>query len=149
MRRFLAAIFLAGFLLNACRSATGIEISNTWTRPALQDGNGAVYFLLQNHSALGDELTRVSSEVAQAVEMHESKMVGDVMQMRQISSLAIRGKESVQFGPGGYHIMLVGLKQELKAGDEIQITLHFKNHESLRVTVPVQEMAPDDSRNDQ
>jgi hypothetical protein len=147
MRRFLAAIFLAGILLNACRAATGIEISNAWVRPVLQDGNGAVYFLLENHSALGDELTGVSSDASQAVEMHESKMEGDVMQMRQISSLSIRGKESIDFGPGGYHVMLVGLNQDLKAGDELQITLHFKNHEDIQVTIPVQEQAPDGSMN--
>jgi len=126
MKRLLAAILVAVFLLSACSAVTGIEISNTWTRPALQDGNGAVYFLLQNHSAFGDELTGVSSEAAQAVEIHESRMEGDVMQMRQIPSLAIRGKESIEFGPGGYHVMLVGLKQELKAGDEIQITFISK-----------------------
>jgi copper(I)-binding protein len=148
MRRFFAAIFLAGILLIACRAATGIEISNAWTRPALQDGNGAVYFLLQNHSAFGEELTGVSSDASQAVEMHESRMEGDVMQMRQILSIPMRGKESIEFGPGGYHVMLVSLKQELKTGDEIQITLHFKNHEDLQVTVPVQEIAPDDSTND-
>jgi copper(I)-binding protein len=148
MRRFFAAIFLAGILLNACRAATGIEISSAWTRPALQDGNGAVYFLLQNHSAFQDELTGVSSEASQAVEMHESQMEGDVMQMRQILSIPLRGKESIEFGPGGYHVMLVSLKQELKTGDEIQITLHFKNHGDLQVTVPVQEIAPDDSTSD-
>lgn len=76
-----------------------------------------------------------------------SKMEGDVMQMRQIPSLPIRGKESILFGPGGYHVMLVGLKQELRVGDEIQIILHFKNHKDLQLTVPVQEMAPDGSVN--
>ena len=148
MKRFMKLIFLAGILLTACSTATGIEVSNAWARPALQDGNGAVYFLLQNHSAVGDELTGVSAETARAVEMHESKMEGDVMQMQQISSLPVRGKDSIEFGPGGYHVMLVGLKQELKPGDEIQITLHFKNHEDIRVTVPVQEMAPNDSTSD-
>jgi periplasmic copper chaperone A len=142
MKRLMAAIFLGSFLLAACSAATGIEISKAWTRPALQDGNGAVYFLLQNHSAISDELTGVSSEAARAVEMHESKMEGDVMQMRQILSVPIRGKEGIEFGPGSNHVMLVGLNRELQAGDEIQITLHFKNHEDLQVTVPVQEMAP-------
>ncbi len=70
------------------------------------------------------------------------------MQMRQISSLPIGGKESIEFGPGSYHVMLVGLKQELKAGDELQITLHFKNHEDIRVIVSVQEMALNDSMSD-
>lgn len=55
MRWFWTAIFMATLLLNACRAATGIEISNAWARPALQNGNGAVYFLLENHSAFGDE----------------------------------------------------------------------------------------------
>ena len=76
MKRLMAAIFLGSFLLAACSAATGIEISKAWARPALQDGNGAVYFLLQNHSAISDELTGVSSEAARAVEIHESKMEG-------------------------------------------------------------------------
>jgi periplasmic copper chaperone A len=142
MKIFITVIFLASFLLAACSAATGIEISKTWTRPALQDRNGAVYFLLQNHSVISDELTGVSSEAARAVEMHESKMEGDGMQMRQLPSVPIRGKESIKFEPGSYHLMLVGLNRELQVGDEIHITLHFKNHEDLQVTVPVQEMAP-------
>lgn len=131
------------FLLNACSEATGIEVGNPWARPALQGGNGAVYFLLQNHSADGDELTGATSDVAQAVEIHESSMEGDVMQMRQVMSVPIGGKESIEFGPGGYHVMLIGLNRELKAGDEIQVTLQFKDHEDILVAVPVQEMAPE------
>ena len=148
MKRFMKLIFLAGILLTACSTATGIEVSNAWARPALQDGNGAVYFLLENHAAAGEELTGVSSEAARAVEIHESKMEGDVMQMHQVLSVPLRGKESIEFGPGGYHVMLIGLIQELKAGDEIQITLHFKNHEDLLLTVPVQEIAPVGSMSD-
>jgi periplasmic copper chaperone A len=149
VKRFLAAIFLTSLLLNACSSSTGITIKNAWARPAIQDGNAAVYFLLQNHSAVADELIGVSSDAARAVEIHESQMEGDVMQMRQIASVPIRGKESIEFGPGGYHVMLIGLKQELRTGDEIQVTLHFRNHEDLLVNVPVQEMAPgDDSMSD-
>jgi periplasmic copper chaperone A len=142
IKRFFVSIFLTGFLISACSSTTGITISNAWARPALQDGNGAIYFLLQNHSALGDELIGVSSNTARAVEIHESRMEGDVMQMRQVSSVPIRGKESIEFGPGGFHVMLIELKKELNAGDEIQVNLHFKNHEDLLVTVPVQEIAP-------
>jgi copper(I)-binding protein len=145
MKRF-SLIILAGIvLLSACSQASGLQVSNAWARPALQDGTGAVYFLLQNHSASRDELTGVSSDAAQAAEMHESKMEGDVMRMLQIISLPIPGKASIEFGPGGYHVMLVGLKQDLQAGDEILVTLHFKNHESLVVSVPVQEMPPGDS----
>lgn len=145
MRRF-SLITLAGILLlSACGQAAGLQVSNAWARPAQQNGTGAVYFLLQNHSASRDELIGVSSDAAQAAEMHESKMEGDVMRMGQITSLPIAGKAGIEFGPGGYHVMLVGLKQNLQAGDQIQVTLHFKNHDSLVVSVPVQEMPPEES----
>lgn len=145
MKKIIIFFVTGVFLLNACSAATGIEISNAWTRPALKGGNGAVYFLLQNHSAGGDTLISISTDVAEAAEMHESKMEGDVMQMRQLMSISIGGKESIEFKPGGYHIMLVGLKQELRAGDEIQVTLRFKDHEAIQLTVPVQEINPNDS----
>ncbi len=47
----------------------------------------------------------------------------------------------MELKPGGYHVMLIGLKQELKAGDEISLTLHFKNHADLTLTVPVNDAA--------
>ena len=49
------------------------------------------------------------------------------------------GRRKATFEPGGLHVMLVGLKQDLKTGDEIEITLHFKNYQDLPVRVPVQD----------
>lgn len=145
MKRFMTT-FLAGvFLLGACSAATGMEVSDAWARPAAKDGNGAVYFVLQNHAANADELTGVSSDVAAAAEMHESKMDGDVMKMQQVMSIPLDGKASVEFAPGGFHVMLIGLKRDLNVGDEIQITLHFAAHEDVTVTVPVQENAGESS----
>jgi periplasmic copper chaperone A len=139
MKHFLKLLLAAILLLSACSTATGIEVSNAWARPAAQDGNGAVYFLLENHSPSGDELTGVSSDIAETVEMHESKMEGDVMQMRQVISLPLDGKTSVEFAPGSYHVMLIGLKQDLKVGDTFEITLQFKNNRDITLIVPVQE----------
>ena len=148
MKKIITILLLGIFLLSACDAATGIEISNAWIRPALKDGNGAVYFLLQNHSAGRDELTGASSKAAQAVEMHESSMEGDVMQMQQVTSIPIPGKASIEFAPGGLHIMLIGLNEDLQVGDEIQVTLHFTEHEDILLTVPVQEMEREGSLND-
>lgn len=145
MKRFFAVILAGALLPGACSVASGITVSSPWARPAMQGDNGAVYFLLQNHSADGDELTGVSSNIAEAAELHESRMEGDVMQMRQVMSLPIQSKESIEFGPGSYHVMLVGLKQDIRANDEIQVTLHFQDHEDIVVTVPVQETAPGDA----
>ena len=135
-------ILLVIFTLSGCSAATGIDVSSAWARPAMQGNNGAVYFLLQNHSVGKNELTGISSTFAEAVEIHESQMAGDVMQMRQVTSLPIHGKESILFGPGGYHAMLVDLKQEIKPGEQIQVTLHFENHGDILLAIPVQEIAP-------
>ena len=148
MKQVFVIILAALFLLNACSAATGIEISNPWARPAMKGSNGVVYFLLQNHSAGRDELTGVSSDVAEAVEIHESKMEGDVMQMQQVMSVPISGKASIEFAPGSFHVMLIGLKQELKAGDEIQVTLHFRNQKDIGLTLLVQEMEGDSPMDD-
>lgn len=148
MKRFFTILLLAILSLSGCDAATGITVSNIWARPAAQGGNGAVYFLLQNHSAEGDELTGVASDVAEAVEIHESKMTGDVMQMKQVMSLPIDGKVSIEFAPGGYHVMLIGLKQDLKVGDVFEITLKFSAHEDIILAVPVQETGGSDSISD-
>lgn len=145
MKRIFVTLIAGMLLLNACSAATGIEVTHAWARPAVKDSNGAIYFLLQNHSASADKLLRISSDVADVVEMHESRMEGDVMQMRQVTSLPIRGKASIEFAPGGYHAMLVTLKEDVKIGDEIEITLHFKKHDDITISVPVQEGADTNS----
>ncbi len=148
MKRFLIFAFSGILLLNACDTTTGITVKDAWARPASVGGNGAVYFLLQNHSAGDDELVSITSDIAEAVEMHESKMSGDVMQMEQVLSIPVKGKESIEFAPGGLHVMLIGLKHDLKVGDQFQVTLKFQNQDDLLLTVPVQETADGDSMND-
>ena len=114
-----------------------MEVQDAWARPAAQGGNGAVYFAI--HSSAAEELVGISSDVAEAVEMHESKMSGDVMEMRQLQSVPLGAREEMIFEPGGLHVMLVNLKQDLNAGDEIDITLHFKNYQDIPLRVPVQD----------
>ena len=108
--------------------------------------NGAVYFVLENDSREQDELIEASSDLAVAVEIHESSLVAgtDVMQMNQVFSVALDAGSEVIFEPGGLHVMLVGLKKELKIGDVIELTLHFKKHADIPVSVSVVEFAPDE-----
>jgi copper(I)-binding protein len=135
-------LLLAGILLlSGCDRASGITVSNAWARPAMQGENGAVYFLLENHSASADAITGISCEVADAVEIHKGKMEADVMKMAPVTSVPIDGNGSVEFAPGGYHVMLVSLKQDLKVGDEIDITLHFENYDDMTLKVPVKDQA--------
>lgn len=148
MKRLFVIVLLGILLLSGCDTASGITVESAWARPAAQDGNGAVYFLLQNHSAGADELIAVSSNIAEAAEIHETKMDGDVMKMEQVMSVPVKGKESIEFAPGGLHVMLIGLQQELKAGDQFEITLQFAGQGDLTLTVPVQETGENDSTSD-
>jgi len=139
-------ICAASLFLSACTAQKGITVREAWMRATAEGENGAVYFVLQNDSTQQDELIDVSSNLANAVEMHESSMVADtdVMQMNQVSSVALDADSEVVFTPGGLHVMLVGVKNELKLGDVVEILLHFRNHADIPVNVSVAEFAPDE-----
>ena len=140
MRQILIVVLILGVLMNACSAQKEIEAHEAWIRPAQQGENGAVYFVIHNHSSQADELIGVTSDVATAVEMHESQMSGDVMQMHPIQSVRLEPDAEVTFEPGGFHVMLVGMEKELKVGDQIEIILHFQNSPDLLQMIPVSEM---------
>ena len=144
MNRILVFTLVLVLLLSACAAPTAenVEVKDAWTRPATRGGNGAVYFTIRSSAA--EELVGVSSDVAEAVEMHESKMSGDVMEMRQVQAVPLGAGEEMIFEPGGLHVMLVNLRQDLNAGDEIDITLHFKNYHDIPLRVPVQDTPASD-----
>ena len=139
MKKLFVVILAGVILLSACGNAeTGdIEIHDPWARPTAQGQNAAVYFQIHNHSKTADELIGVSTNVTDVAEIHESKMENDVMQMNMVSSIPLSADEEVNFEPGGYHVMLVGINQEFKAGDHIGVILHFKTHEDIVVNVSV------------
>jgi len=139
MNRTIVFILLAVLVLSGCGTREGIEVSKPWARTSTQGMNSAVYFVIQNHNAEMDELIDVTSDVADAVEVHESKMEGGVMKMNHVGSVALEPSAKVEFMPGGHHVMLIGLKRDLKAGDEIEITLQFKNSPDLTIKAIVKD----------
>jgi copper(I)-binding protein len=141
VNRIFVSVLTIVLLLSGCAapSKAGVEVRDAWTRPAAQGGNGAIYFVIENHSSETLEMIGVESDIAEAAEMHESRMSGDVMEMHQLESVSLEPGAEVIFEPGGLHIMLVGLKQDLKIGDEIQVTLNFSNAQSIQLIVPVQD----------
>jgi len=132
-------ILATALLLSACGPEKGMEVHEAWMRPVAKGDNGAVYFVIHNHSSEADELTGASSDSAAAVEMHESKRNVDVMEMQPLESVPLEVYGEVKFEPGGLHLMLVDLKHDLNVGDEIGLTLHFKNSEDVNVRVPVRD----------
>ena len=131
-------VVLGAVLLTACGAEKGIEVHRVWMRPGAQGENEAVYFVMHNHASETDELTSVTSDAAQAVELDETTVVDDIAKMKKVDSVPVEAFAEIEFAARGYHVMLIGLKQDLKLGDEIEITLHFKNQEDIRIKVPVQ-----------
>ena len=146
MKQLFILVLAGTLLLPACGPEKGIEVHSAWMRPAAQGENSAVYFVIHNHTASADELVGASLELAEAVEIHQSMTIGaDVMQMHEMASVPLPGFGETEFAPGGLHIMLVRLKQEARAGDEVELILHFRNYDDLRLTVPVSETPVEES----
>lgn len=113
-----------------------------WARPAAAAmPNSAAYGLLLNLTDSDDTLISANSSVAQAVELHEMLMgEGDVMQMRPIEGgITVASGAGTLLQPGGLHIMLIGLNQELEAGTTLELTLEFAESGTLELTVPIHE----------
>jgi copper(I)-binding protein len=141
-------IFLLGLVLlltlSACSAPGDMEVHSAWVRPTARGENAAVYLTLHNHSSDDDELIGASSPAADAVELHESTMENDVMQMNMIMSVPIASEEEIVFAPGGLHIMLIGVKEALVLGGHIAVVLNFNNHEDIAVEVQIENAMPEE-----
>jgi len=135
MIAILAAVSAAPLAAQA--AARSIEVLQPWSRPAVAGTNGIGYMVIANHGRRPDILQKVESPVAARVEMHATSMAGGVMSMARVDTVAIPAGGEATFGPGGYHLMLIGLTRTLKAGDRAPVTLSFASgaHVTARLTV--------------
>jgi copper(I)-binding protein len=101
---------------------------------------GAAYVSVMNHGQ-DDRLTGVSSPAAKIAELHKSEVVNGVMKMFPAAPLDIPAHGMLEMKPGGYHIMLLGLKGPLKKGVTIDVILIFERNGELAVKVPVGDVA--------
>lgn len=101
---------------------------------------GGAYVTIENKGKLADKLVGASSPVAKSVEIHTMTMDGNVMKMREVGHIDIPATGRVEMKPGdGFHLMLMGLQQPLKAGDSFPMTLVFEKSGKAEVKVKVQE----------
>jgi copper(I)-binding protein len=130
--RFIATALLA---LGASAWAQ-TTVKDPWVRGtvAQQKASGA---FMQITSAQGGKLLSVSSPVAGVVEVHEMAMEGTTMRMRAAPSLELPAGKAVKLEPGGYHVMMMDLKQQLKAGDSVPLTLVVEGKDGKRETLQV------------
>jgi hypothetical protein len=123
-------------------NAQSLQIKDAFARatnPGQSVGGG--YLTIENPNASADKLISVTYAKAASVQIHEMKMEGDKMIMRDIGTLAIPAKSKVELKPGGYHLMLMGLKEQLNDGDVIPVTLQFEKAGKVEVNMPVRAMS--------
>jgi copper(I)-binding protein len=124
------------------QSKGDLEIEKPWARataPGAAVGGG--YLVIRNKGASGDRLVGVSSPASARVEIHEMAMEKDVMRMREVKGVDVPAKTSVEFKPGGYHLMLVELKAPLRQGDKVPLTLRFEKAGEIKMELAVGAMA--------
>ncbi|MCX7693198.1 copper chaperone PCu(A)C [Tepidimonas taiwanensis] len=130
IRSIIALAALCGF---AMAHAQTVKVEEPWVRGtvAQQKATGAFMRLTAPEPM---RLVAAESPVAGVVEIHEMAMENQVMRMRAIPALPLAANRPVELKPGGYHVMLMDLKQPLTGGQEVPITLVFENAAGQRVT---------------
>jgi len=124
-------------LLVAAAAQAQVTVKDPWIRGTVAQQSATGLFA-QITSAQGGRLVAGSSPVAGVVEIHEMKMEGTTMRMRAIPGLELPAGQAVELKPGGYHVMLMDLKQPLKTGESVPVSLVIERSGGQRETVQVQ-----------
>lgn len=117
-----------------------LSIQHPWSREtAVGQAVGGGFLTITNRGSREDRLLSGTSPVAAEVQLHTMTMDGGIMRMRQVTDgIAVPAKGSVELKPGGYHIMFMGLKRQLRQGERVPVTLRFQRARSVVVQFAVQ-----------
>ena len=117
---------------------TELVIRDGWVQegPASQKITAA-YMVIENHGQADVALKGASSSAADVIELHKMELTDGLMKMRKIESINVPAGGKVELKPGGYHLMVIGLRQPLKEGDTVSMTLEFSNDLRQSIDIPV------------
>ena len=135
-----ALMLVAGPGLAETYKTGAIEIEQPWARATPKGATiGAGYMKITNTGTEPDRLVGGSAAFAGRLEVHSMTMEQGVMKMREMKDgLEIKPGETIELKPGGYHMMFVGLKQPLKQGEDLTVTLKFAKAGTIEVKYPVE-----------
>ena len=137
MKKFVLSIVSIAAVFGA-----DIEIEGAYARASIPNvPNSAAFFVIKNNSDKDIAITSANSDVAEKNELHTHIKENKMMKMIKIEKLVVPAKSSLELKSGGDHVMLMGLKKELKAGDEINLELSFSDGDKKSIKVPVKDLA--------
>lgn len=133
---WLQTLALASGMLLAVPAWADVKVDGPWVRgtTASQRTTGAFMTLISSGDAA---LVAATSPAAGIVEIHEMRMDGSAMRMRQVDELTLPAGKRVDLNPGGYHIMLMDLRQQMRAGTKVPLLLKIRNREGTLSEVAV------------
>lgn len=121
-------------LASLASAADGIVVENAWIREAPPGASAlAGYMVVKNNGTSEQVLVGASSSAFANVMLHRTIVENGMAKMVHQMAITIPAKGEVTFEPNGYHVMLMGPKQPLKAGDKVEITLKFKDGSTMPV----------------
>ena len=137
------AALLASPTLAADYTAGSLKISAPWARATPKGAQvGGGFMTITNTGTTPDRLVGGSTGISSSFEVHEMSMDGGVMKMRMLrDGLEIKPGETVTLKPGSYHVMFMGLKDQLKQGDTFKATLQFEKAGKVEVEYKVESIA--------
>ena len=135
MLKLLAALLVTGSAWSA-----DLVVSAAWSRATAPTApTGAVFLTMTNAAASDDRLISATCSAAEVVELHtHTKDDQGVMRMRPVPAITVPGNGSAQLKPGADHIMLIGLKQPLVAGEKLELVLTFAQAGAIPVLAKIQ-----------
>ena len=147
MQRLLPPALIAAALIATPAFAADLTVQNAWSRPAQAGMNGVGFMTIVNSGKKPVKLVSVETSLAGKAELHQSSMTNGVMTMRRLDQgviIAPGGK--LELASGGYHLMLLGLKQPLKVGQKAPVTLIFEKRRRIAVDLTVRIASPQSSK---
>jgi copper(I)-binding protein len=139
--RFAAFTLLAALAWSSAFAAGHIMVDDPYVR-AVPPGqpNSAAFMTIMNHGDSPVALVSASSNAAKVVELHTHVHEDGMMKMRRIDKIDVPAGGSTALEPGGLHVMLIDLTQELKPEDKVAITLEFSDGSSQELEAPVRKI---------
>ena len=125
-----------GLMLASAFAHAQVTVSEPWIR-ATVGGQKVAGGYMQLKSARDTALVAANSPAAATVEVHEMAVVDNVMKMRALQKLDVPAGRTVELKPGGYHIMLINIKEPMKIGAKIPLQLIFEDKDKKRETVDI------------
>jgi copper(I)-binding protein len=135
---FLLAATLLSAPILAAETETGLTVTNASVRAVPPGTPSSLAFMTIKNSGNTDrQLVKADSPVAKTVGLHNHINDSGVMRMREVKSIEIKAKGQAELKTGSYHIMLIDLKQSLKEGDSVPLTLTFDDGRTMKIDAPV------------